>query len=333
MSRRSETSELDEAIGHIRADFVDQPQKMRRSGIVPISEQVLGVGRVTADAYQELKQQVEAWQQQGALIVEVEPAQIRDTQWRDRDERGSSDEAFAQLRDSIASDGQITPVALRRCGDAYEVVFGHRRVAVCRSLARTVRAVVVDTDERGLVSRMLIENAQRKDLSPIERAIQYRKLLAAELMDRVEIARLLGVTAQQVSNVLALAELPADVLEHLGDARTISIATGKRLLAAVRAHGERVAEALATTRESRGDATARAQELLRLLEGQIAAGGEQMGRLIRAKDGRRFARLSRSGNQLVVRFQPDLDEATVLRLAHKLPELYAQEVGEQRASE
>lgn len=325
--RRNEGNELDEAIGHLRHSRGEQRERGgRRSGVVPISEQVLEVGRATADAFLELQQQVETWQRDGSLVVEVLAEKIHDTAWRDRHPLGCADEAFMTLCQSIASEGQIAPVALRPQGDGFDVVYGHRRVAACRSLGRSVRAVVVDTDVRGLVARMLIENAQRKDLSPIERAAQYRKLIDEGLMEREEIARLLGVTPQQVSNILVLAEIPQDVMGALGDARDISIATGKRLVQALRAHPSGWDGALTAARAAKGNATDRANALVASLEVAVKRAGGVAGRMIRTRDGRRFARLSASGRQIVLRFQPDLDAAALERMIAELPDLYAKAV-------
>ena len=327
--RRNEVNELDAAIGHLRESRNEQRERGgRRSGVVPISDQVLGVGRVTAEAYSQLQQQVEAWQRDGSLVVEVPTEKIQDTAWRDRHPLGCADEAFRVLCQSISSEGQIAPVAVRPHSDGYEVVYGHRRVAACRSLGRPVRAVVVDTDVRGLVARMLIENAQRKDLSPIERAVQYRKLIDEHLMDREEIARLLGVTPQQVSNILVLAELPENVLDALGDARAISIATGKRLVQALRERPGDWNSALETARAGTGDATDRANALISSLEVAAKKSRDLAGRMIRTRDGRRFARLSASGRQIVLRFQPDLDAVILERMIAQLPDLYAQAVTE-----
>lgn len=325
--RHNEGNELDTAIGHLRETRNEQRGRGgRRSGVVPISDQVLDVGRVSADAYRELQQQVESWQRDGSLVVEVSTEKIHDTAWRDRHQLGSSDAPFLVLCQSIASEGQISPVALRQQGDGYEVVYGHRRVAACRSLGRPVRAVVVDTDVRGLVARMLIENAQRKDLSPIERAAQYRKLIDERLMERDEIATLLGVTPQQVSNILVLAELTQEVLNALGDARGISISTGKRLIQALREYPNGRDAALEAARAAKGDATDRANALIASLEAPSKNSGGVLGRIVRTRDGRRFARLSSSGRQMVLRFQPDLDVAAVQRMIAQLPDLYERAV-------
>ena len=329
--RREEANELDAAIGHLR-DARGEERNRRRSGVVPISDQVLDAGRVTADAYHQLQQQVEAWQRDGSLVVEVPPEKIYDTVWRDRHPLGCNDEVFLMLCQSIARDGQIAPVALRPQGEGYDIVYGHRRVAACRSLGRPVRAVVIDTDVRGLVARMLIENAQRKDLSPIERAVQYRRLIAQGVMARDEIARLLGVTPQQVSNILVLGEIPERVLVALGDARTISIATGKRLVQALREHPLGLDEALEAAREASDDATDRVSVLIQTLEAESRASRKVTGRLLRTKDGRKFARISLAGRQVIVRFQPDLDAAALERTIAQLPEFYANSVVEPDAS-
>ena len=329
--RRDEANELDVAIGHLR-NARGEERNRRRTGVVPISDQILDVGRVTADAYHQLQHQVEAWQRDGSMVVEVPPERIHDTVWRDRHPLGCSDEAFLALCQSIAREGQIAPVALRLQGESYDVVYGHRRVAACRSLGRPVRAVVVDTDVRGLVARMLIENAQRRDMSPIERAVQYRKLIAQGIMQREEIAQLLGVTPQQVSNVLVLGEIPERVLAALGDARTISIATGKRLVQALREYPLGVDNALEAARDALGDATLRANVLIATLEAKGRPSRTVTGRLLRTKDGRRFARISLAGHQVIVRFQPDLDVAALERTIARLPELYLDSVAEPEAS-
>jgi ParB family chromosome partitioning protein len=115
-------------------------------------------------------------------VIEVAPAEIADSAHRDRDERAFGDAAFLELVASIRDEGQIAPVALRRLpAGGYETVFGHRRVRACRTLGRKVRAVVLDGDDKALVRRMLVENAVRRDLSPIEKARAWQRLLASGL--------------------------------------------------------------------------------------------------------------------------------------------------------
>jgi ParB family chromosome partitioning protein len=326
MSRDKATlKELDAAIVDLGRGAAAGPPGRTRRGIVPISEQVREVARTTGEAYEDLKAEMERAAAEGRLVVEVDPALIRDSAHRDRDERGFGDAGFLELVNSIRDEGQLAPVALRRLDEAmtiYEVVFGHRRVRACRSLGRKVRAVIFDGDDKALVRRMLIENAIRRDLSPVEKARAWQRLLTSGLFTRQELSATLQVTPQQISNVVVLAALPAELLELVGDWRELGINTGRRLLAAWEGAGCRLPADLAErVRVGGGSAAKRAQLLARGLAAVGQGMGERDSELIRAKDGRKLARLSRAGGQLVLRFQPDLSEELVRALARRLPEL------------
>jgi ParB family chromosome partitioning protein len=311
-----------------RAASGTEPRPPRRAALVPISAEVARVGEHTADAYARLKAEMEEAVASGRMVAEIDPGRIVDSVWRDRGEAAFADEAFLRLCQSMREQGQLNPVGLRRLPqpggpDRYEIVFGHRRVRAARVAGLPVRAVVLDSDDRALVARMLVENAVRTDLSPFEKAQHYRRLLDEGLFSRAELAELLGVSPQAISNVAALAELPPAVLRLLGDPRQLGINAGQRLLAAVRdldrlpAAIERRVEALPE------DARLRAARLTQWLA-EAPGQGEGTGFVIRDRQGRRYGRLSRSGRQLLIRFQPGLDEAVIQRLAERIPELYAE---------
>lgn len=313
--------ELDAAIMGLGRAAEPPPGRSRR-GIVPISEQVREVARSTGEAYEALKQELEQAAAQGRMIVEIDPARIEDSAHRDRDERAFADAAFNELLESVRAEGQLAPVALRQSGpDRYEIVFGHRRVRAARSLGRKVRAVLLEGDDKALVRRMLIENALRRDLSPIEKARAYARLLASGLFTRAELAATLQVTPQQVSNVTALAALPDELLELLGDWRELGINAGRRLLAAWEGCGRKLPADLAERVQQAGTAAARALLLTRGLGAAARAAPAPGSEIVRARDGRKLARLSRAGGQLVLRFQPDLDEALIRALVQRLPDL------------
>ena len=329
---KTDAAELDAAILGLRAERAPQPTR-HRPGVVPISDQVREVARATGEAYERLKAEMETAAAAGRLVEAVEPERIDDSAWRDRGDLDPAEASFAGLVASIEAEGQLAPVTLRpKPGEGpgrYEVVFGHRRVAACRRLRRSVLAVVLALDDRALVARMLIENARRQDLAPIEKARHYRRLLASGLFERQGLAELLGVTPQQVSNVAALARLPEPLLERLGDPRSLSIGAGKRLLAAIERHGlKRVQEAAGDL----GDAEDPVKRTARLLR-RLAAPESRLadGTVVKDRLGRRYGRLGRSGAQVVLRFQPGLDERVIEALARRLPDLYAEiaaEMGE-----
>ena len=327
-------AELDAAVAGL-ATSADSPATMRpRRGIVPISEQVRAVAAGTAEAYDQLRAAMEAAVAESRLIVEIDPAQIGETAWRDRDDRSFADQAFLDLVASIESEGQLTPVALRRLApDAYEVVFGHRRVRACRALGRTVRAILVEDDDRALVRRMIVENAVRRDLSAIEKARAWSRLIATGLVSRQELAALLKVTPQQVSNVTTLSALPDDVLEILGDWRELAINVAKRLAAALAQAPDGAVPPMVAreVRESSRGVTGRAELLIARLANETEASVPGGQRIVRDQRGRKLARLGRSGRQLVLRFQPDLDERLVHAIIDQLPDLF-ERVGSKAAT-
>lgn len=312
-------------------DAADAPPA-RRGPLVPISAEIARVGEHTVEAYARLRAEVEEAVSTGRMIVEVDPALIDDSAWRDRADGAFEDEAFLKLCQSIRDHGQVNPIGLRRAAEGgsaerYEIVFGHRRARAARVAGRKVRAVILSADDRTLVSRMLVENAIRTDLSPWEKAQHYRRLLADGVFSRAELADLLGVSPQEVSNVAALADLPAAVVALLGDPRQLGINAGQRLLAAVR-HLDQMPPALVRRIQALPeDPRLRAAKLTAWLGETASDGEEPSGFVIRDRQGRRYGRVSRSGRQLLIRFQPGLDETIIQRLAARIPELYEELAG------
>lgn len=321
--------ELDAAILDLRRErrAPARPETApRRAPVVPISVEIAKVGEQTAEAYAQLKAEVEAAVAAGRMVVEVDPALIADSAWRDRADSAFTDEAFLALCQSLREQGQLNPVGLRRAAspdgaERYEIVFGHRRVRAARAVGVKVKAVLLGADDRTLIARMLVENAIRIDLSPWEKAQHYRRLLGEGLFSRTELARLLAVSPQEISNVLALAELPGEVAALLGDPRQLGINAGQRLIAALKGHAGVPAAIAERVQALPADPKLRAARLTAWLVSAAAPDGAGSV-VIRDRHGRRYGRLSRSGRQVLIRFQPDLDEAVLQRLARRIPELY-----------
>jgi ParB/RepB/Spo0J family partition protein len=117
---------------------------------------------------------------------------------------------------SVATVGVLEPLLLApRAAGGYTVVAGHRRhaAAAAAGLAEVPAMVRPYTaDQR--VEVMLIENLQRRGLSPLEEALGYRRLLDLGLRQRA-LAERLGVSQSHVSKRLALLSLPPAALEQL----------------------------------------------------------------------------------------------------------------------
>lgn len=123
-------------------------------------------------------------------------------------------EELEELAASVRVHGILQPIVVRPSGDGYEIVAGERRwrAAVLAGLA-TVPAVVRQVGELESLALALVENLQRQDLNPVERARAYRRLSQEFGLSQQEIARLVGRSQPAVANALRLLSLPQDVLE------------------------------------------------------------------------------------------------------------------------
>ena len=292
-------------------------QTSRRDAVAAISRQIRGAAEHVEFA------EVERSITEDRRIYEIDTSLIDDTPWRDRQKLSMDEADFKLLVKSLEEHGQIAPVALRRNQGRYDVVFGHRRVQACRELGVQVRAIVMERDDRALVIAMLIENQARKDLSPIEKAQAYQRLLESGLLDRGTLAEVLGVSERQILNVLTLNRLPEPVLRSLGDARSLALNVGMRLVAALqKSDGHHLSDVLAEVAAMKSDGNARARHLVSRIDSASRSAAIDGSVAIKDGNGRRYARLCQSGAQLVLRFQPGLDPEIIRALAKRTPELY-----------
>jgi ParB family chromosome partitioning protein len=127
-----------------------------------------------------------------------------------------SDEQLQELAASVRAHGVLQPIVVRPVPDGYEIVAGERRwrAAVLAGLA-TVPAVVRQVGDLESLALALVENVQRSDLNPVERARAYRRLQEEFGLTQAEIARLVGCSQPSVANALRLLSLPEPVLEEL----------------------------------------------------------------------------------------------------------------------
>jgi ParB family transcriptional regulator, chromosome partitioning protein len=127
--------------------------------------------------------------------------------------------ALAELTASIEASGLLQPVVVRHANGGYELIAGERRWRAVQRLGwATIPAVVRDVDDQTLLTLALVENLQRDDLSPIDEAQGYRRLMEEFSLAQVEVARVVGRHRATVANLLRLLRLPDDVqgLVHEG---------------------------------------------------------------------------------------------------------------------
>ena len=158
----------------------------------------------------------------GEAIINLDPEMIDQSFVADRVE--DDEEAFAQLREGIAKDGQLQPILVRphpTASDRYMIVFGHRRTRAARELGIKVKAVVRDMAEIAHIIAQGQENSRRADLSFIEKALFARKLIA--MGQSKETAKsALSVDDTLLSRMLSVVDIiPSDIIEALGSAKSV----------------------------------------------------------------------------------------------------------------
>lgn len=117
--------------------------------------------------------------------------------------------ALEELCASVKSYGILQPITVRRLGSAYELVAGERRLRAAKMANLTsVPAVIVHLDEEDAALVALLENLQRQDLSFLEEAEGYEKLVRLHGMTQEQIAQKIGKTQSAVANKLRLLKLP-----------------------------------------------------------------------------------------------------------------------------
>ncbi len=120
--------------------------------------------------------------------------------------------ALTELTASIEASGLLQPVVVRPRNGGYELIAGERRWRAVQRLGwPTVPAVVKDVDDQTLLTLALVENLQRDDLSPIDEAQGYHRLMEEFSLSQLEVARVVGRHRATVANLIRLLKLPDEV--------------------------------------------------------------------------------------------------------------------------
>ena len=150
------------------------------------------------------------------IVVELELDDILPNRFQPRFK--FHEQAITELAESIKEHGVIQPILVRRLGDKYEIIAGERRYkASLLAGKRTIPAIIAEVNDKDSAEVALIENVQRQDLTPIEEAVSYRKILDMGYLTQEQLAEKLGKTQSTISNKLRLLNLDDEVQEALLD--------------------------------------------------------------------------------------------------------------------
>jgi ParB family chromosome partitioning protein len=128
------------------------------------------------------------------------------------------EEKLEELAQSIREHGILQPVVVRRHGEMFQIVAGERRWrAAQRAGLHRIPVVIREVPDEQLLELALVENLQREDLTPIEEAQAYRRLMDELGLTQEQIAVRLGKDRTTVANAIRLLRLPSDIQKLVED--------------------------------------------------------------------------------------------------------------------
>jgi len=130
------------------------------------------------------------------------------------------EEKLKGLSKSIEKNGLIQPIIVRKGKKKFELVAGERRLKACKLVGiDKIPAIVSDFDDRKAFESGLIENLQREDLTFIEEAEGYNRLMNEFNYTQEELATIVSKSRSHVANLLRLISLPKEVKKFILDAK------------------------------------------------------------------------------------------------------------------
>jgi len=127
-----------------------------------------------------------------------------------------SPESLTDLVESIREQGILEPLVIAKTPAGYQIIAGERRWRAAKILGISkVPVVIRETTPQGMLEMSIVENVQREDLNPIERALAFKRLIDEFGLGTNEVAKRVGKSAPTVSNTIRLLSLPDAIKDAL----------------------------------------------------------------------------------------------------------------------
>ncbi|HEX3724924.1 MAG TPA: ParB/RepB/Spo0J family partition protein, partial [Pirellulales bacterium] len=124
--------------------------------------------------------------------------------------------AISQLSESLREHGMIQPLIVRRQGGRYQLIAGERRLrAAIKAGWQQVPVQVREADDRQMSEIAIVENLQRKDLNPLEKALSFQQYLDRYGSTQEELAGRLKIDRSTIANLIRLLELPDAIQQSI----------------------------------------------------------------------------------------------------------------------
>jgi ParB family chromosome partitioning protein len=145
-------------------------------------------------------------------ILSVDPKRCRPWKYHNRSNAWYTKERCQDLIDSMGKDGQLEPALARKlAGDAdfdFELIYGMRRRFAAEHTHNKLKVRVTDADDAKAAVLMHIENADRQDITAMERALSFQQQLEAKIFASQDaMAEAFGLSKGQVTKLLKAAQL------------------------------------------------------------------------------------------------------------------------------
>lgn len=173
------------------------------------------------------------------MLRKIKITDIKESPWQGRlllfdDVKGEdSRRQVEKLARDIKENGLMNPVIVRQQEDSYELVDGHRRVLACRLLGlKTIDAIVRELDDRQAQISSVSSNLQRRNLSGIELALAYKKILDSGIFkDKKELSITIGKDETYIGDLLNTLNMDNRIIDDLKKNKSIN---DVRMLRAIR---------------------------------------------------------------------------------------------------
>lgn len=144
---------------------------------------------------------------QNLKIIDIEPN-------KDQPRKNFDSESIDELAESIKRYGVIQPIIVSKKGNYFEIVAGERRWRASKKAGLSeIPCIVRQQDEKTNKEIALIENIQRQDLNPIEKARGFRQLMDEYGMTQMQLSEIIGISRSAVANTVRILNLDERVIQ------------------------------------------------------------------------------------------------------------------------
>jgi ParB family chromosome partitioning protein len=200
----------DRRLGRGLAALLGTPLDEVTEGIGPAPAEPLPAEPVRAETLEQAADD----ESQSLGLIELNVYEIDDNPFQPR--RDFSESEIASLAESLKQHDMLQPVLVRKIGDRHQLISGERRLrAAIQAGWNKVPAQVREADDRLVAELAIVENLQRKDLNPIEKAMSFKRYLEEHDCTQEDLARRLKIDRSTIANLMRLLELPETVLDAL----------------------------------------------------------------------------------------------------------------------